>query len=147
MTLTNPHDCLQIELFLDENDTTSFNRKQRELQRRGMYESSLRSCLVPELVSSDVWTFLRVKHEIEERDTRGVRVALYEHLIAKQKRYETTIEEDFSILSGNSDQDVFPSNRQARTAIQFRFEEKKLLRDVLSWLKSEIGEFGDREEF
>ena len=55
MTLTNPHDCLQIELFLDENDTTSFNRKQRELQRRGMYESSLRSCLVPELVSSDVW--------------------------------------------------------------------------------------------
>ena len=112
-----------------------------------MYESSLRSCIAPELVSSDVWTFLRVKHEIEDRDTQRVRIALYEHLISKQNRYETTLEEDFSILSGNSEQEKFPGNRQARTAIQYRFEEKKMLRHVLSWLDVEIENLGgDREE-
>jgi len=140
MTLVNPHDCFQTELIL-EDTLKDFERKQRELQRRGMYETSLQSCVAPEFVSSDVWIFLRVKNNIEDRDALGVRVALYEHLNFRKSSYKTTLEEDFDILS-NANGHVFATNRQARTSIQFRFEEKKALRNVMDWLNKEIEKMG-----
>ena len=136
----NPYDCLQVKLTLEEDE--NLLRKQRELQRRGMYETFVRACLRPGIVSSDVWIFLRVKYDLEDRDTIGLRVALYEFMTEKKSKYRTLMEDDFRMLSSASD--LFPSNRHARTAVQFRFEEKKILSDIIQWLRLEIEEMGGR---
>jgi len=134
----NPYDCVRVRLALREDDA-KYAAKQRELQRRGIFTTSLQTCLTPRRsVPSDVWTFVRILYGIADTDALNARRALVGRLREHLSRYPTSMDSDEEILNG----DAVSLTRRHRIIVQLRIEEKRLLIGMINMLNEWIERHG-----
>eukprot|EP00939_MAST-03C_sp_MAST-3C-sp1_P000883 g883.t1 len=157
----NPYDCFQTRFALDDSDPL-FDSKQRSLQRRGMYSTTLRLCLAPgREYPSEMWTFLRIQHGLLDTDVVGPRERLLGHLRRRLDAYSTSVVEDMAILrengssnpheegdtgDGGSSDGRASLHRHRRVVVQMRFEEKKVLVKLIEKLQKWIARWNERSE-
>jgi hypothetical protein len=128
----NAHDCVKMDLALDENDS-EYTRKKKELRR------ALRSanfCVAPRKITQGVLEFMRIARDAPTRGEQ--RQALRAECLSRLARYPTTAAEDEAILAEPGAWDKLGYKKA--TAVKLRLSEKRILAAVAESIGAAKGE-------
>lgn len=128
----NAHDCVKMDLALDENDA-AYTRKKKEL-RRVLRSASF--CVAPRKITQGLLEFMRIAHDAPTRGEQ--RQALRAECVRRLARYPTTAAEDEAMLAEAGAWDKLGYKKA--TAVKLRLSEKRILTAVVESIGAAKGE-------